>query len=404
MQAHKIRTKLAELEKAPEAPTVEQGDRPIVKGKITAAKTPTFEYDVDQINEYSDEGAIAKAQFHKDATAHLRRLGKALGGKSLYPKSKTGISANTAGIAVAGDIYGKWKLPNGKTVEVHLSDTALANSPGTPVTKSGVAMIVNIDKGPNNWLDAKMPVDELTAKINQLAGVEQAPAQEDTAKPKKDYRAGWWDKDLTPKGRRDLIKTAGLDLPDKVLWQNLSEKNKKRLIEAERQVDQGIKQEVADEVGVPVGSAEPGKGAAPVRFEIGDNVRPKPGSGISKKNAGRIKHIQRDIDGNESIKTENTGNMHFNAEDWELVPQEKESAPAKEEKAAPTEAPAPPPISFEQYLAKTKEKKTSGIELTEQVEVEETGQRVTVKKDVSAALREVEAKIETYNKLLDCLA
>jgi N12 class adenine-specific DNA methylase len=342
------RTIQAELEKAPEAPTVEQGDRPIVKGKITAAKTPTFEYGVDQINEYSDEGAIAKAQFHKDATAHLRRLGKALGGKSLYPKSKTGVSANTAGIAVAGDIYGKWELPNGKTVEVNLSDTALANKPWTPVTKSGVAMIVNIDKGPNNWLDAKMPVDKLTAKINQLAGVKQAPAPGKGAVPVKSLTkpetvaaltrlrdhlenkgAGW-----IPSAKNTFERVSYRIVPSEAKdgyysIERIDERKLRQIHTGPWNMEQAraaamrmarMELETGEKPPHPSSIEKTTEEKAPVKFEIGDIVRPKQGSGISEKNAGRIEHIQRDIEGNESIKTENTGNMHFAAEGWELVP------------------------------------------------------------------------------------
>jgi len=57
----------------------------------------------------------------------------------------------------------------------------------------------------------------------------------------------------------------------------------------------------------------------PVKFQIGDQVRPKPGSGISEKSGGRIQHIQSYQDGGQGIKTENTGNMHFKAEDFDLV-------------------------------------------------------------------------------------
>lgn len=150
------------------------GDRPVVKGTVKASQAPTFDYDVDHIDEYSDEGAKAKALFQKDASAHLTRLGKALAGKSLDPKKKTGVSSNVAGIADAGDVYGRWELSDGTGVKAHLSGSAMANSPFTPVTKSGIALVVNINDGPNHWLDAKMSIKDLTEKINALAGRESS--------------------------------------------------------------------------------------------------------------------------------------------------------------------------------------------------------------------------------------
>jgi hypothetical protein len=68
------------------------------------------------------------------------------------------------------------------------------------------------------------------------------------------------------------------------------------------------------------------------KFEIGDTVRPKPGSGVSEKNGGRVQHIRTHEDGSQHIKTENSGNLHFKASDFEIVEKEHaiEAQPAEE--------------------------------------------------------------------------
>lgn len=80
--------------------------------------------------------------------------------------------------------------------------------------------------------------------------------------------------------------------------------------------------------GVAIATGQKTPKTAPVKFQIGDIVRPKTGSGIGAYATGRIQHILYYQDGGEGIKTENTGNMHFKAEDWELVEPEKSSAKA----------------------------------------------------------------------------
>lgn len=66
------------------------------------------------------------------------------------------------------------------------------------------------------------------------------------------------------------------------------------------------------------------------KFKIGDYVTPAPGSGLSGKNAGKIRHIQSDG----SIATEGTGNMHFSEKDWVL------SAPPTDAQTEPPPRPA----------------------------------------------------------------
>jgi hypothetical protein len=44
--------------------------------------------------------------------------------------------------------------------------------------------------------------------------------------------AQWWDKELTRAGRRELIAKAGLKLPDRVLWQHLSDENRTKIADA----------------------------------------------------------------------------------------------------------------------------------------------------------------------------
>jgi N12 class adenine-specific DNA methylase/predicted RNA methylase len=173
-------TALFKIQKALEKPkieegiTVEQGDKPIVRGKIKPEKAPTFEYGVEYIDAYTDEGAVAKEKFHKDAISYLRKLGKALGGVSLYPKKKTGVSSNKAGIAGSGEIYGKWKLSNGKEIVVEL--TSGVGIPTIPATKSGVVMRFDVDNGPNQWVNPSLTVDDLVAQINKAAGLEPESA------------------------------------------------------------------------------------------------------------------------------------------------------------------------------------------------------------------------------------
>jgi N12 class adenine-specific DNA methylase len=188
-------TALFKIQKALEKPkieegiTVEQGDKPIVRGKIKPEKAPTFEYGVEYIDAYTDEGAVAKEKFHKDAISYLRKLGKALGGVSLYPKKKTGVSSNKAGIAGSGEIYGKWKLSNGKEIVVEL--TSGVGIPTIPTTKSGVVMRFDVDNGPNQWVNPSLTVDDLVAQINKAAGLEPESAGAAEKAPEKWSRKNW---------------------------------------------------------------------------------------------------------------------------------------------------------------------------------------------------------------------
>jgi N12 class adenine-specific DNA methylase/GGDEF domain-containing protein/predicted RNA methylase len=67
------------------------------------------------------------------------------------------------------------------------------------------------------------------------------------------------------------------------------------------------------------------------QFNIGDRVSPTAASGLSDKNAGKITHIRRDADGAEWIKTENTGNMHFAAKDWQAAEAQEQQAEADDQ-------------------------------------------------------------------------
>jgi N12 class adenine-specific DNA methylase len=70
------------------------------------------------------------------------------------------------------------------------------------------------------------------------------------------------------------------------------------------------------------------KEAAPIIFQIDDMVRPKAGSGISQKNAGRVLHIFTAANGVQSIRTEGSGKIHFFAKHFELA--SKEATPSDE--------------------------------------------------------------------------
>lgn len=58
-------------------------------------------------------------------------------------------------------------------------------------------------------------------------------------------------------------------------------------------------------------------------LKIDDEVRPKKGSGIPASHAGRVQHI-KEADGRQHVKTENSGNQYWYADEMELVAPEAE--------------------------------------------------------------------------------
>jgi len=332
---HRIRKKLAEMEKAPEAPQIPTDVMRMVNGRyvqMTEAERPAL---YEQL-----------ADLKKQAQAH-------------------------------GD-----KFPRGTMLAVNAQMRTLENGAGEiPTFKT----IIN---------EAK----EELAKLEKPPAPAEEPAD-----------STWWDKELTPQGRREVMAKAGIKLPARVLWRNISDENRARLLRAKeseppagkktgltpegrrsltrlrdhlenkgagwipsakntservsyrivpseakdgyysieriderklRQIHTGpwnmeqaraaamrmarMELETGEKPPHPSSIKKTKEEKASVKFEIGDIVRPKQGSGISEKNAGRIEHISRDSQGNESIQTENTGSMHFDAKDWELVTPEAE--------------------------------------------------------------------------------
>ena len=133
----------------------------------------------------------------------------------------------------------------------------------------------------------------------------------------------WWERDLTPQGRRDVMKQAGVTLPDKVLWHHISDENKGKLLKAEnepREIEAPAPQQHA-------------------KFAIGDIVRAKPGSGLNPgRYQGPIDHINTDGD-RQLVKIRGTGNAHYYSTDFDLV---EKYDPKADQPPAPAKK---PPVS-----------------------------------------------------------
>ncbi len=252
------------------------------KGRVKRGPLSQFPetYGVEYIQGYTAEDQAIKDKFHADAKSYLRNVHKALGWE------KDEIKSNPAGPAVSGEIRGVFFKP-GSNYGVYIDIRGMAqNIPGVKTNKSGIGFMYRA-----------------TTKTDKYGG----------------FQNRWADWDTTAERMAELVKTeverheaAG------------SKTDKEKFVEKSKQPEAPAPKPAPEKV-------EP----ATTKFQIGDMVRPHPGSGISQNNAGKVQHIRRDSNGEEWIKTDKTGNMHFSENDWELVkPEESKPVSAPHQQVA----------------------------------------------------------------------
>lgn len=75
-----------------------------------------------------------------------------------------------------------------------------------------------------------------------------------------------------------------------------------------------------------------------------------------------------------------------------------------EPEVEPITAETKPPEQLEsEIIERIKQKEVSGIDYTEEIEIEETGQVIRAKKDAGQRLREIDNDIKAYRDLMDCI-
>lgn len=74
-------------------------------------------------------------------------------------------------------------------------------------------------------IDQKAPI-----LWHMMPGAGERPSKGEEA-----ANATWWDKELTPYGRREAMQKAGIELPDRVLWANIKDEHKQKLLQVKQE-------------------------------------------------------------------------------------------------------------------------------------------------------------------------